>query len=228
MKFLVRWTFRLFIVLVVLVVALVLVKDALFKSVAETGLRSQTGMDVKIGKLEVGLLSPTLTVEDLRLFNPAEFGGSPFLDLPELHLECDATALVWRKLRFKLVRLSMREINIVEARNGQTNLLTVLGRFEASASTKRPSVFSGVGFGFGGIDVLNLSLGKVRHSSLRNPHRGTEYNLGLRNEIITDVASLDELSNIIMNALLRNGITITDGPEARPISARPRAVPVKP
>ncbi len=86
MRFLVRWTFRLVILAAVLAVALILSKDALLKSLAETQIRAQTGMDVRIGKLELGLFSPTLNVEDFKLYNPAEFGGSPLLDVPDLHV----------------------------------------------------------------------------------------------------------------------------------------------
>jgi uncharacterized protein involved in outer membrane biogenesis len=210
MKFLVRWTFRFFIILLVLAVALVLLKDALLKSVAENSLRAQTGMDARIGKLELGLLSPKLTIEQLKLFNPAEYGGSPFVEIDELHLEYDLAALAWRNLRFRLVRLSLTEINIVEAMSGQTNLLAILGEVDAADSSQRPYSFSGIDFGFGGIEVLNLTLGKVRHISLKNPGKRAEYNLDLRNEIITNIKSVADLSNIIMNILLRNGITITE------------------
>jgi hypothetical protein len=210
MKFLVRWTFRFFVVLVVLAVALVLLKDALLKSLAENILEAQTGMDARIGKLELGLLAPKLTIEELKLFNRAEYGGSPFLHMSELHLEYDLAALPWRKIRFKLVRLAIQEINIVESSNGQTNLMAVLGRIEEADLSERPYSFSGINYGFGGIDVLNLTIGKVRQISLKKAGKHSEYNLGVRNEIITGIGSLSQLSNTIMNVLLKNGITITE------------------
>ena len=118
LKFVGRWLFRLTIVAIVLVVALLLLKDTIFKSVAEYSIRSQSGLDVRIGKLEVGLLSPTVTVENFRLYNPPEFGGGVFLDIPEVHVEYDAAAMQNQKLKFKLIRFNLAELNLVESKTG--------------------------------------------------------------------------------------------------------------
>ena len=114
MKTLFRWVFRLFVLSIVLVVALVLLKDTLVKAIAERQIRAQTGMDVKIGKFELGLLSPTLSIEDFKIYNTAEFGGSPFLVMPELHVECEGSDLMAHRLHLKLVRFNLAEINIVQ------------------------------------------------------------------------------------------------------------------
>jgi hypothetical protein len=217
MKFLFRWAFRLFIVLVVLVVAAVLLKDTLLKSWTEHRVRAQTGMDMTIGRFEVGLFSPTLTMEDVRVYNPAEFGGSPFLIVPDLHLECDSRALVRRKLRFKLARLSVTEMNVVESRTGQTNLLQALDTLQRAASTSVPDVGNLFGLEFGGIETLNLSLGKVRFTSLKQASKATEVQLALKDEVLTNVRSAADLTNLVMKVLFRNGITIvTDTPQAKP------------
>ena len=65
MKWLFKWTFRLVALLVVLVVALLLAKDAILKATVERQIRAQTGMDVKIGKFSVSLLSPVVAIEYL-------------------------------------------------------------------------------------------------------------------------------------------------------------------
>src|SRR4051812_15473543 len=103
MKFVVRWLFRLLVLVIVLVVAAVLLLDTIARAVVEARLRRQTGMEVKVGSVSVGLMSPVLTIENLKLYNTAEFGGSPFLDMPELHVEYDRGALWSRRLHCKLV-----------------------------------------------------------------------------------------------------------------------------
>ena len=62
--------------MILLVVALVLSKDTILKALLERQIRAQTGMDAKIGKLSVGLLSPVATVEKFKLYNAPEFGGT--------------------------------------------------------------------------------------------------------------------------------------------------------
>ena len=57
MKRLFRWLFRLLILAIVLLVALVLLKDIIIKAVVEARLREATGMSVTIERLELGLMS---------------------------------------------------------------------------------------------------------------------------------------------------------------------------
>src|SRR5712671_3808479 len=116
-----RWALYLFIIFVVLVVAAVLLFDTMVRSFAEHNLRSQTGMDVKIGRFSVGFFSPTVTVENLKLYNTAEFGGGEFIDLPELHLVYDRAAFRTGKLHLNLVRLNLAEIHLVENKEGRRN-----------------------------------------------------------------------------------------------------------
>ena len=122
MKRLFRWAFYLFLFLAVLVVAGILLLDTIVKEIAISQIRAQTGMDVKIGKLSVGLLSPTFCVEDFTLYNTAEFGGSPFLRMPELYLEYDRPALRCGQLHFKLVRVNLEEIALVKNQSGRFNV----------------------------------------------------------------------------------------------------------
>ena len=98
-KFAFRWAFRLLIVAIVLVIGLLLLKDTIAKNLAEQRIRRETGFDAKIGKLEVGLLSPKINIENFVLYNPAEFGGSPFLSVPDLHIEYNPDELAFRRLR---------------------------------------------------------------------------------------------------------------------------------
>ena len=208
MRFLFRWAFRLFLVVIVLAVALVLLKDTLLKSFAEQRIHAQTGLDAKIERLQAEIFSPTLTIENLKLYNTAEFGGSPLLDLPELHLEFESSRLASRKLHFKLVRLRLNELNIVESKSGQTNVTGFVSELQRLSSTNKNDR-TAMDFEFAGIDVLNLTLGKVRYSTLKQPGKDLDIQLGLQNEILTNIKTLAELSDLILNVLFNRGITIT-------------------
>src|SRR5262245_38548014 len=183
MKFLIRWAIRLFIIFIVLLVALVLLKDTLLKALAEYRLRSQTGLDVKIGRFEVGLSSPRLTVEDFTLYNSPEFGGSPLVQIPEVHVECDPGALAFGKLHLKLLRLNLNEINIVESKDGRTNITVLLERLREKHDRRSSGTSTAGGVAFQGIDTLNLTAGTVKYSSLRRANKNLEFEVGLRNEV---------------------------------------------
>ena len=215
MKFVVRWAFRLVILLVVLAVAAVLLKDALLKSLTEHRLRTQSGLDVRIGKLEIGLLTPTITFDNFRIYNPVEFGGSPFIDLPELHVEYDRGALAAGKLHMILVRLNVAEINIVKNKAGQSNLEVLQARLKQKAAGNLKTSLE-----FAGINVLNLSVGKIKLTDLNRPSQVQEVNIGLKNEILRNVKSEMDLVGLMGKIMLLGGKSLFDG---RAAAAEPSA-----
>src|ERR1041385_6419818 len=73
MKWLFKWALRLVLLVVALVVVLLLSKDTIFRIVIENRIRSRTGLDVKIGKYSSSIFSPVITIENLRIYNTAEF-----------------------------------------------------------------------------------------------------------------------------------------------------------
>lgn len=202
-RFVFRWAFRLLILAIVLVVALILLKDTILKNIAETQIRKSTGMDVKIGALHVSLTEPIFNLENFVLYNTAEFGGGTFIDVPDLHLEFYPDTAK-RELRFKLVRMNVRELNIVESQQGHTNISSVAGALEslqAGHTNTHDAVFQG-------IDTLNLSIGKIRYVDMRRPQRNQEIKLALQNEVIRNVRTWDDMAAILFKVLLRAGFSI--------------------
>src|SRR5205809_632751 len=103
MKKLFRWLFRLLLVLVLLVVVLILFLDPIAKSLAERQIRVQTGLEARIGRLSIGLRKPTLALENFKLVNSDEFGGTTFIDVPALDVQYDLAALRSKKVHLNLV-----------------------------------------------------------------------------------------------------------------------------
>jgi hypothetical protein len=104
---------KLLAVLVVLAIVAFLSWDWIVKKVAEKRIQAVTGMDTHMGKFFVGVKTPVIHIENFKLYNPAEFGGAPLVDLPELHLEYDKAALRAGKVRLKLLRVNLAEVNLV-------------------------------------------------------------------------------------------------------------------
>jgi len=218
MKWLFKWALRFVVSFVVLLVVLLLSLDSIFKALLERQIRSGTGMDVKIGKLSVGLLSPVVTIENFQLFNPAEFGGTPFLDIRELHAEYDRAALGRRTLHVKLMRLNLAELNVVKSDAGQTNLVSL--QPAAPARAPRPDEWI-----FTGVDVLNLTVGKVRFLDLKNLRQNQEINPNLQNQIFKNVKTTADLYGILIMIWLRSGGSLvkTNG-DLMPVGDRPGTI----
>src|SRR5436309_14982293 len=118
MKKLFKWFFRLILVLVLLAVLLVLFLDPIAKALAERQIREQTGLEVKIGKASIGLRSPTLALENFKQVNSPDFGGSTFIDTPELHAQYHLPALRARKVHSNLMRINPGEMHIIKDKEG--------------------------------------------------------------------------------------------------------------
>jgi hypothetical protein len=206
-KFVFKWLLRLALLVVVLVVAALLLKDSVLRLVAEHRIRKETGMEAKIGRFSSGLLSPAVTIENLKLYNPAEFGGGLFLDVPELHFELDRLALAGRKLRLVLVRFNLAELDIVRNEAGQTNIFSLGAKVQAA---RKGGGGGGLGrwlegFQFDGIDVLNLSLGKARFIDLKEPRNNRDIDVQMKNQVFKNVKSEADLYGILFMAWLRSG-----------------------
>jgi hypothetical protein len=207
MKFLFRWAFRLLILALALAIGLVLTKDKLLKEMVQTRIRQQTGMDVRIGQLETGLIYPTIHLNDVTVFNTAEFGGSPFLVIPDLYLEYDRKELGLQRLRLNLVRLEVANINVVQNEQGRTNIQKIL----AETTFTQPVAGKTEGkppLAFQALDRLNLTVRKVTYTDLKNPRRSQEIPIQLKNEVINNLRSEEDFYGVLLKIFLRAGIPL--------------------
>jgi len=104
-------------------------------------------------------------VLDFKLYNPPEFGGSTFIDIPELRVQYDLQGLRSKKVRLNLVRLNLGELHIVQNKDGKTNLRALQERQKQkpSPTSREPKLQ------FEGIDTLMLAIGRLKFTSEKNP-----------------------------------------------------------
>jgi uncharacterized protein involved in outer membrane biogenesis len=200
MRRLLRWGFRLVLGLVVLIVVaaavMILLLDTLAKEVIVNRLRSRTGMEVKVGSVHVGLLSPTLSIENVKIYNTADFGGSVCLDMPELHLEYDPSALRAGHLHLTLLRLDIAELSLVVNKSNRMNFDTLKRKSNESNDHKTRLER----MKFTGIDVLNVTLGKFHKTNLASG-RSEEMDFGIKNQVLRNVKTGGDLSPLGVAAL---------------------------
>jgi uncharacterized protein involved in outer membrane biogenesis len=200
MRRLFRWVVRIVLCLMLLAVAamvvVILLRDAIAKEIIVRRLRSQTGMEARISVVHVGFRSPTISVEGLKLYNTAEFGGLICLDVPEVHLEYDASALRARRLHLTLLRLDVAELSLVVDKNGRSNFEMVKKKSKESGRQKSAAEK----LKFTGIDVLDVTLGKFHMANLASG-RGEEIKFGIKNQILRNVKTGADLSPLGLVAL---------------------------
>ena len=206
MKWIFKWLLRLFILAVVLVVIFFLSLDTIVRLVMQNRIRAQTGMGAEIGKFTLGLAEPTITIKNFKLFNPPSFGGTLFLDIPEIHIEYDRAALAKRELHVTLLRFNLGELDIVKNDAGQTNIFAIA----TLPSVKKPgggekSFAQETGYAFTGIDVLNVSVGTAKYIDLKDQRNNHEQKIGLENLVMKNVKTTTDLAGLALLVALRGG-----------------------
>jgi uncharacterized protein involved in outer membrane biogenesis len=206
MKFIFKWLLRLFLLAVILIVVFFLSLNSILRVVIEHNIRAQTGMDAEIGRFKLGLLEPTIEIQNLKIYNPPSFGGTPFLDIPEIHVEYDRIALAKREIHVTLLRFNLGELDIVKNEGGQTNIfafdklrVTESGIPEILVSKKR------TGFDFQSIDVLNVSVGNLKYVDLKDQRNNRAQNIGIENIVVKNVKSANDIAGLAVLVALRGG-----------------------
>jgi len=205
MRWFLKWTLRLVFLAVVAVVVLLVFKDTILRKVAEHQIRVETGMDVKIGRFSSGLFSPVVTIENLKLYNTPQFGGTEFLIVPELHVELDAEALAAHKLKIKLVRFNLAELDVVKNQAGQTNIVTMLAKMPKGKLAPHGIHVGGKNLEFESIDVLNLSLGRMRFIDLQDHKKDRDVPINIDNQVFNNVKTEGDVYSILIMIWLRSG-----------------------
>lgn len=209
MKKLLKLFFCLLLLAVVAVVVVLLSRDTIFRVIAENRIRAQTGMDAEIGTFHVGLFEPVITIKNFKLYNPPDFGGTPFLNIPEIHIEYDRDALKHSQLHLTLVRFNLGELDIVKNEAGQTNIFSLGVALPAKGATgggkELAELKRRTGLDFQGIDVLNVSVGSAKFIDLKNPSNDREQKIGINNLVMKNIKTPADLAGLGVLVALRSG-----------------------
>lgn len=205
-RFALKWLLRLAILAVVLLVVVLLSYNSILRIVIEHRIRAQTGMDAEIGRFSMSLVEPSITITGFKLFNPPDFGGTLFLDIPEIHVEYDRAALARSDLHITLLRLNLGELNIVKNQAGKTNIFSPGAMPKARKSGSKGKSFTAqTGLKFKGIDVLNVSIGQAQFIDLNNQRNNRTQEIGIENCVMKNVRTPADLDGLALLIALRAG-----------------------
>jgi hypothetical protein len=172
----------------------------------EHNIRAQTGMDAEIGKFSLRFTGPAIEIKGLKIYNPPSFGGTLFLDIPEIHAEFDRAALMRHEIHFTLLRFNLGELDIVKSQIGQTNIfalgIVLPSKKSGNGKTMPPNAFQNTQFPH--IDVLNVSIGTAKFIDLKDQRNNHEQTIGIDNCVIPNVKSPADLAGLAVFIELRS------------------------
>ena len=203
MKKFLRWVIVGIVGLIVLSVGLLLGRDPILKAITQRGIEESTGLRVEIGEFKSAFGSTSVHIRDLRLYNPAEFGGALMASAPELLLDLDAEQATEGRLHFRQLRLNLTELNVVKNLKGRFNLEGVEKKIRERLERRRRKKDRDFEFEYGGIQHMELTLGKVSFTDMARPQRSRFFDLGVKDEVVTDLKTEEDLQRWIGSMLFR-------------------------
>lgn len=207
----IKWIFRLFTLAVVFVILTVALIDTVAKEILVGQLNRRIGLESSIEKVDVHFLSPRIKIENYVLYNSPTFGGSRFLEVPEITIEYDFSRALKGEARLTLLRIDCSTVNIVSDKLDRVNL-EELFKIQPSGGGQKSNSQSMPFF----IETMNISIGKVRFINLEDPAHPREVPLEIRNYIVHNISSKDLngtfFHNLILKIMLDSGkVEIRDG-----------------
>jgi hypothetical protein len=209
-KWFFKWAFRLFLVAAGLgigaAIVFLLTYNAILRNAAQHQIRAQTGMDAEIRSFKLAILAPTMEIQNAKIYNSSAFGGSPFLDIPEIHIEYDRAAFLKKEVHITLMRFNLAELDIVKNQAGQTNIFAFGTKLPVKKSRDATTVNfkQQTGYDFKGIDTLNISIGKVKFIDLTDSRNNREQTIGIDNLVMQNVKSPNDLIGLAVLVDLRS------------------------
>ncbi|MEI8344658.1 MAG: hypothetical protein WCG06_01135 [Candidatus Omnitrophota bacterium] len=172
-------------------------KNMIVQTALSGACKAATGLELKIGRVGLGLIAGHVGVKDLRLLNPPSYKDRQMLWLPEFVLDFDMGTLFAPVKHVRRLRLNVGEFMIIRDQKGRLNLeaLKPAGgkKTPKGPSGKAPQVQ---------IDELELRIDRVVYKDYTSGTTQT-FNLNI-NDTYRDVRDVRVLLPILMSRVLTN------------------------
>jgi len=200
------------VLVVVLVVGLSFGKNMIAKSAIEKGVELVTGLQLRMGSLNIGIVNTLVGIRNLQLYNPEGFKDKVMLNMPEVFVDYDLPAVLKGIIHLNEVRIDLKEFIVVKNSDGKLNLDS-LKVVKAQKEGKDPEEKEKGKAPDIKIDLLKLKIGKViykDYSKGSQPSvRAFNVNIDETHKNITNPYAL--VSLIVVKALARTAISnLTD------------------
>ena len=203
MKRFLRWVIGGLAVLTILLIGLLLAKDPILQAITRRGIEESTGLRAEIGEFKSEFGTTAVHIRNLRLYNQKEFGGALMANVPELLLDLDPELAAVGRLHFRSLKLNLTELNVVKNLKGRFNLEGVEKKIRERLERRKRKKNQDFEFEYGGIERMELTLGKVSFTDMARPQRSRSFDLGVKDEIVSDLKTEEDLQRWIGAMLFR-------------------------
>ena len=201
-------------IILILTVGILSAKNLLVKIALEKSISKMSGgLKLSIKNMDIGILSPSIRVEGLTLFNPRNYDDNIMFEIPLLYLKYDISSIFRNRIHIMEMALHLKCLNVIKNRDGALNISYLnITRPKKGKDVKMP--MSRIL-----IDKLHLKAGKVTYKDYAQPPfpNVLEYDIDLdeRYENIKDPYALGSL--IVSRSLIKTNISRLTGFDLGPL-----------
>ncbi len=188
------------IIIIVLVVFLAFgfVKNSIIQSVISTTISKAAHVPVSIGSTSASLLSSSIRIKNLRLYNPRGFPEKLMLEIAQIFIDFDPAPLLKGQAHFQEVRVDLKQLVVIKNKDGRVNVDAVKpakgeSRERAAAKSKGegPKLK---------IDKLYLSIGRVVYKdySLGGEPRVEVFDVNMQDRVFTNIEDPNAVVSLVM------------------------------
>ncbi len=194
---------------VVALVFLSFAKNAILQTVLTSTLSGVMHVPVKIGSLNVSLLSASMNIKNLEVRNPSGFKEKQMALAPQIAFDIEPGEIFRGRVHFREVRLDLRELMVVRDKNGRLNVDAVKPTERQRDEAKKEEASQGATPKLQ-IDKLYLSIGRVTYkdySAGQEPAIQT-FDINIQNREYANIHNPMALVSLIMfEALTRTTLS---------------------
>jgi len=152
-----KYLIRVLTFVVVIILALVVAKDAILVFLIEKEAKGIIGIHLDIRSLRLGLANTTIEIKGFKAYNSPEFEKKLMVDIPEIYADFVLRDLFDKKIYLKELNIFATEFNVVRNSKGELNInaIKVVKKEQEGDEVQKEEKFSFE------IDVFRLKLDKV-------------------------------------------------------------------
>jgi len=177
--------------LLVLIIGLVLGRNAIARSSLERAVSESTGFPVTVGSVDIPLSFNAVNVRGIAVSNPPEFEDKNFVDLPQIEAS-GGFATVLGTPHISEMTLNLKSVVICRNAKGEWNSMKLVGMNSSSGSKYK-------------IDSLHLKIGSVVvRDNTAKPATEKSYPLDI-DSTYKNVTSANDVMRLIFFSMLMKG-----------------------
>lgn len=185
------------VILAVIILALLVVgviKDQIIKGVVTVAASRITGAPVKIDGFSLGVITQSVRISGLKIYNPEGFSKSILIDLSKINVKYDLGALLKKKLHLINAEIEIKEMGLERNKEGKMNVDGLKIAKQGEKKDGKPAEQMPMQ-----IDIFKLGIGKI---VLRDYSSGKEpilnaYEINIH-KTYKDITSAQQLAALIM------------------------------